>query len=57
MPGGRNNRAIAYALEAMDQVLQGQQNQVGDEFRGMKKFQRNDPPTFKGIYDPEGSRT
>ncbi|XP_050895812.1 uncharacterized protein LOC127102487 [Lathyrus oleraceus] len=27
---------------------------AGDEFFGLGKFQRNDPPTFKGIYDPEG---
>lgn len=32
---------IAKALELVAQALQGQHNQVGDEFRGLGKFQRN----------------
>ncbi|XP_050874961.1 uncharacterized protein LOC127078558 [Lathyrus oleraceus] len=28
-----------------------------DEFRHFGKFQRNNPPTFKGRYDPDGART
>lgn len=35
---GRNNHTIAYAFEVMVQALQGQQNQVGDEFCGLGKF-------------------
>lgn len=38
---GRNDLAIANALESMAQALQGQQNQVGDEFHGLGEFQRN----------------
>lgn len=41
----------------MTQVLQGQQNQADDEFRGLRKIHRNNMPTFKGIYDPKGART
>lgn len=51
---GRNNRAIVYALEVMALVM-GQaslvlhnQNGMADNSRGMGKFQRNNPPTFKG---------
>lgn len=57
MVGGRNRQAIIDALEAMDQALQGQQNQAGDEFCGLGKFRRNNSLTFKGIYDPEGGQT
>lgn len=55
MDGGRNNQAIAEALGVMAQALQVQHNQygAGDEFRELGKFQRNNPPTFKGIYDLE----
>ncbi|XP_050889761.1 uncharacterized protein LOC127095059 [Lathyrus oleraceus] len=57
MVGGRNKQAIIDALEAMDQALQGQQNQAGDEFYELGKFRRNNSLTFKGIYDPEGGHT
>ena len=42
----------------MAQALQAQQNQQGasDGFHELGKFQRNNPPTFKGIYDPEGAQ-
>ncbi|XP_050897695.1 uncharacterized protein LOC127104557 [Lathyrus oleraceus] len=52
----RNDHAIDDALESVAQALHGQQNQAGDKFRGLGKFQRNNPPTFKGRYDPEGAQ-
>lgn len=36
---GRNNHAITDAFESVAQALLGQQNQVGNEFRGLGKFQ------------------
>lgn len=57
---------IMQLLEAMENVmrhanvdLQMNYNQhgVADEFRGLKKFQRNNSPTFKGRYDPEGAQS
>ena len=54
--GGRNSRAVVDALEAIAQVLQGQQNQVDNEFCGLRKFHRNNPPIFKGRYDPKGAQ-
>ena len=45
---GRNDCVIAYALESVAQALHGQQNHASDEFRGLGKFQRNNPMTFKG---------
>lgn len=50
----RNDHSIANALESVAQALQGQQNQVGHEFRGLGKFHRNNLSTFKGRYDLEG---
>ena len=49
---GRNDAALAAALQAMAQAVQGQQN-VGDNagFRSLTTFQRENPPTFKGKYD------
>lgn len=57
MVGGRNNWVIANSLKEIAQALQGQENQVGDEFRGLGKFQRNNPPTFKDKYYLEGAQT
>ena len=53
---GRNDRTIVNALETMAQSLWGKQNQAGNEFRWLGKFHRNNPPTFKGIYDSEGAQ-
>lgn len=53
----RNYRAIDGALEAMAQALQDQENQVGDEFHRLGKFQRNNLSTFKGRYDLEDAQT
>jgi len=57
---GRNDAAIAAALQAMAQVV-GQQTNVGaganDGVRMLETFLRNHPPTFKGRYDPDGAQT
>lgn len=59
---GRNDCAIVDTLEVMAHVMgqahQALQNQNGmiNEFIGLGKFQRNDPPTFKGRYDLEGAQ-
>lgn len=55
MDGGNDNPIID-ALESVAQALHGQQNPVGDEFRGLGKLQRNNAPTFKGRYDPKGAQ-
>lgn len=52
-----NDRGILDALESVAQALNGQYNQVDDDFCGFGKFKRNDPPKFKGRYDPEGTQT
>lgn len=43
MAGGRNDKVIVEALEAMAQELQDQQNPPVDEFRGLGKFHINNP--------------
>lgn len=53
---GRNGHVIADALEAVAQTLHGQQNQAGDELCGLGKFHKNNPATFKGRYDSEGTQ-
>ncbi|XP_058774385.1 uncharacterized protein LOC131648666 [Vicia villosa] len=53
---GRNDAAIAAALEAMAQVLANQPN--ADENAGSRSlatFQRENPPIFKGKHDPDGA--
>jgi len=58
---GRNDQAIANALtvvaQALNNALQGQKSQHGgaDEQR-LDRFMRNNPPTFKERYDPEGAQ-
>lgn len=56
---GRNDRAIADAIQAMVQASQHQvQYNAGgdDEFRYLEKFQRNNLPTYKGRYDLDGAQ-
>ncbi|XP_057415195.1 uncharacterized protein LOC130746276 [Lotus japonicus] len=58
MVAGRNDEAIAEALAMLVGAIgQGQQANLGnhnqDEFRALGKFQRNNPPTFEGAYDPD----
>ncbi|XP_058757872.1 uncharacterized protein LOC131631111 [Vicia villosa] len=62
MSGGRNDDAIAEALESLAQAMaqNNQNNQNGgavNEFCGLGMFQRNNQPTFKGRHDLEGSQT
>jgi len=55
---GRNDAAIAAALEAVAQAV-GQQSNAGvgnDGVRLLETFLRNHPPTFKGRYDPDGAQ-
>lgn len=65
---GRNDRAIVDALEVMDnmmvqenEALQADQNQnqnVGaDGFHGLGKFQKKNPPTFKGRHNHDGAQS
>jgi len=59
---GRNDVAIAAALQAMTQVVGQQANAsagagANDGVRMLETFLRNHPPTFKGRYDPDGAQT
>jgi len=57
---GRNDAAIAAALEPVAQVVGQQPNaNVGAnvEVRMLETFLRNHPPTFKGRYDTDGAQT
>jgi hypothetical protein len=70
MAGRGDNAAFATAMQGMAQtmtqandVMMGQQqsnqprlNQDGAEERRSDRFMRNNPPTFKGRYDPEGAQ-
>ncbi|XP_050915452.1 uncharacterized protein LOC127130495 [Lathyrus oleraceus] len=54
----RNDDAIAAALQVVAQVVQNQLNAGGnDEFRPLGKLQKNNPLTFKDMYDPDGEQT
>src|SRR3954468_21126652 len=55
--GGRNDDAIAEALGMIAGVLGGNANGavIGAD-RQLNSFQRNNPPLFKGTYDPEGAQ-
>ena len=55
---GRNDSAIAVALQAMAQAVEQQPNDGGNNgVRMLETFLRNHPPTFKGRYDPDGDQT
>ena len=55
---GRNDVALATALEAMANAVGNQNNTGGnDGTRMLETFLRNHPPTFKGRYDPNGAQT
>ena len=51
---GRNDRAIADALQALANAIE---NQAGGnaEYQGLDQFQRNNPLAFRGGYDPNGA--
>jgi len=54
---GRNHVAIVAALQAMAQVVRQQPNAGGNNgVRMQETFLRNNPPTFKGRYDPDGAQ-
>lgn len=61
----RNDTAIEEALAAMvhaltqanKQVAHGHQQQGGADELRLDRFMCNHPPTFKGMYDPEGVQT
>ncbi|XP_050896157.1 uncharacterized protein LOC127102880 [Lathyrus oleraceus] len=53
---GRNDEALVAAMQAMAQAFQNPPNadeNVGS--RSLATFQRENPPTFLGRYDPEGA--
>ena len=56
---GRNNRAIADALQALAQAI-GNPNwgEAGGavEYQGLDHFQRNNPLAFNGGYNPDGAQ-
>ncbi|XP_058725580.1 uncharacterized protein LOC131596861 [Vicia villosa] len=53
---GRNDAAIAAALEAMAQALANQPNANENAgSRSLATFQRENPPVFKGKHDPDGA--
>ncbi|KAI5396157.1 hypothetical protein KIW84_062379 [Lathyrus oleraceus] len=53
---GRDDAAIAEALGMLAGVLGGNPNVVGlGAARQLSEFQRNNPPMFKGAYDPDGA--
>ena len=51
---GRNDRAIADALQALARAIETQTGGAA-EYQGLDRFQRNNPPAFRGGYDPEGA--
>ncbi|XP_058761999.1 uncharacterized protein LOC131635393 [Vicia villosa] len=54
---GRNDAAIAAALEVVAQSMQNQPNAGrNDESRSLSTFQRENLPTFRGKYDPDGAQ-
>ncbi|XP_058733474.1 uncharacterized protein LOC131605094 [Vicia villosa] len=51
---GRNDAMIAAALEAMAHAMENQSNAIGDAgSRSLATFQKENPPTLKGKYDPD----
>ena len=55
---GRDDAAIAEALGMLAGVLGGNPNVVGlGAARQLSEFQKNNPPMFKGAYDPDGAQT
>lgn len=55
----RNDQAIVDALaplaNVIGQVHNNNNNGGPAEFQGHDKFQRNNPSSFRGAYDPEGA--
>ncbi|KAI5396873.1 hypothetical protein KIW84_062923 [Lathyrus oleraceus] len=54
---GRDDAAIAEALGMLAGVLGGNPKVVGmGAARQLSEFQKNNPPMFKGAYDPDGAQ-
>ncbi|KAI5381255.1 hypothetical protein KIW84_UN0883 [Lathyrus oleraceus] len=54
---GRDDAAIAEALGMLAGVLGGNPNVMGmGAARQLSEFQKNNPPMFKGAYDPDGAQ-
>ena len=55
---GRNDHAIDDALQALAQAI-GNPNKGeaagATEYQGLDRFQRNNPPSFNGGYNPDGA--
>ncbi|XP_020225106.1 uncharacterized protein LOC109806986 [Cajanus cajan] len=51
---GRNDRAIADALQALAQAMSNN-DRAGGAPNWLEQFQRNHPPTFKEEYDPDAA--
>ena len=52
----RNDAAVAAALETMAHAMENHLNADGNVgSRSLATFQRENPPTFKGKYDPDGA--
>lgn len=61
MDGGRKDDAIGEDLDSLAHAIaQNQQNnqnaEENDEFRVWGKYHRNNPATFKGQHDPDGTQ-
>ena len=53
---GRNDVALAASLEAMARAMENQPNVDGNAgSHSMAAFERENLPTFKGKYDPNGA--
>ncbi|XP_050907676.1 uncharacterized protein LOC127121130, partial [Lathyrus oleraceus] len=53
---GRNDAAMAAAMQAMAQAVQNLPNAGGDAgSRSLATFQRENPPVFKGKHDPDAA--
>ena len=53
------DRLLAEALQSLAQVVEGQNPcdaGVPAEYQGLDRFQKNNPPSFAGGYDPDGSQ-
>ena len=54
---GRNDAALVVAIQEMAQAFQNPPNvDENTGSRSLATFQRENPPTFEGKYDPEGAQ-
>ena len=53
---GRNDAALDAAFEAMERAIENQPSVDRDAgSHSLATFQKENPPTFKGKYDPDGA--